>query len=204
MNNASGQYAFSTTGQANPSTWMAMDGMFNDSACTTPALNGTTGWIYMKVKTVNFNQDSATLNTICFRAGNMAGSQGIQNGSFIIKIDSTPPGNFSLVFSFRMGIGFSSAVVISFNDASSGANVTTVKYAYSNSGNLLPTNWASVSGVYMDINCTVSAASGYTGTCYAKINSVTFTQGTQNAIRLQVYDVAGNMANQTPSSNNSI
>ena len=51
-----------------------------------------------------------------------------------------------------------------------------------------------------DINCTVSAASGYTGNCYAKINSVTFTQGTQNAIRLQVYDVAGNMANQTPSS----
>ena len=36
VNNASGQYAFSTTGQANPSTWMAMDGMFNDSACTLP------------------------------------------------------------------------------------------------------------------------------------------------------------------------
>ena len=200
VNNASGQYAFSTTGQANPSTWMAMDGMFNDSACTTPALNGTTGWIYMKVKTVNFNQDSATLNTICFRAGNMAGSQGIQNGSFIIKINSTPPGNFSLVSPLGWVSVLSSAVVISFNDASSGANVTTVKYAYSNSGNLLPTNWASVSGVYMDINCTVSAASGYTGNCYAKINSVTFTQGTQNAIRLQVYDVAGNMANQTPSS----
>ena len=184
-----------------------MDGngwMFNDSACTTPALNGTTGWIYMKVKTVNFNQDSVTLNTICFRAGNMAGSQGIQNGSFIIEIYFNSSWELFPGVSFRMGIGFNLCCRDFVNDASSGANVTTVKYAYSNSGNLLPTNWASVSGVYMDINCTVSAASGYTGTCYAKINSVTFTQGTENVIRLQVDDVAGNMANQTPSSHNSI
>lgn len=85
------QYAYSTIGSLMPTNWAPVNGIYRDLDCLTPANNGVTGWFYARVTAVPFKQNSETLNTIRFRAADMAGTLGTQSAATIILIDNTFP-----------------------------------------------------------------------------------------------------------------
>jgi len=83
------QYAYSTTGSSTPTNWMAVDGVYEDAACTDPAEDGDTGWLYVVINSVPFNQESDTQNTIRFRASDTTKNLGIQSNAIVIRIDTS-------------------------------------------------------------------------------------------------------------------
>ncbi|MHA1649581.1 MAG: hypothetical protein ACTSYB_05250, partial [Candidatus Helarchaeota archaeon] len=182
------------TGSATPTNWAAVDGVFTDAACTVPASNGDTGWLYALVQNVPFNQDSATLNTIRFRATDIAGNQGTQDPAESIQIDNTNPEGFKLVSPVGWVSNKMPQVIIMFNESTSGVNVSSVEYAYSVNGSLSPSNWMNVDTVYTDAELTNLAQNGDTGILYAVINAVPFNQDSRNlnTIRLRASDMVGN------------
>ncbi len=99
INLSSVEYAYSTTGDPNPSNWVSVDGIFLDANCSIPASDGATGALYLKVNKVPFNQFSVTENTIRFRAADLAGIETIQETPItieIIDVLSTP--DFTFLF----------------------------------------------------------------------------------------------------------
>ena len=54
LNNGSVEYAYSITGSATPSNWAPVTGVFTDSGCTIPAVNGTFGVVYVEIPTISF------------------------------------------------------------------------------------------------------------------------------------------------------
>jgi len=80
------EYAYSTTGGM-PTNWAAVEGVYTDSACTNPAAPGSIDTLYARVVNVPFNQDSATLNTIRFRAQDYLNNLG-ESVNFSIEIDT--------------------------------------------------------------------------------------------------------------------
>jgi hypothetical protein len=81
------QYAYSKSGSSTPENWAAVNGVYNDAACTDLAVDGDIGWLYAKVDAVPFNQDSGTQNRIRFRAMDMTDNLGTQTTATIIQID---------------------------------------------------------------------------------------------------------------------
>ena len=167
------EYVFAIDGSSTPNSgWAAVTGVYTDVGCTSSASDGAIGVLYAQISGVAFNQDSGTLNTIRIRVSEMASNQGIQANAFVIKIDSTAPSNFTLYSPTTWTSDLTPTVILSFTADLSGVDISTVQYAHSNVGSLIPTNWASVSGVYTDAGCTIAAVDGSTGTLYAKIEAV--------------------------------
>ncbi len=193
------QYAYSTAGSSTPSIWAAVDGVYEDAACINSAEDYDKSTLYARVLAVPFGQDSKTLNTIRFRATDMANSIGTQNPATAIRIDSTAPGSFSIYSPTNWAINQSPTVICQFYTSTSGVDVSTVQYAYSTSGSLTPTNWAAVDGVYEGSACTAIAEDNDTGTLYACIMAVPFGQSSDilNTIRFRANDMVGNIGVQT-------
>ena len=95
INTATVEFAYSLTGSSDPINWAAVDGVYENSACTNDAEDGDTGYFYAKVSSVPFNQESGMLNTIRFRAEDMCSLLGTQVIASVIKIDITKP-NFTI------------------------------------------------------------------------------------------------------------
>ena len=120
----------------------------------------------------------------------MAGLWGNQTSAADILIDI-----FS-IYSPTVWINNQTPTVIgSFSIPGPGVNCSTVEYAYSDDGNLTPTNWISVNGTYSDDLCTLTASNGSITTVYAEAIGVPFNldSATANTIRFQVSDQAGNV-----------
>ena len=90
---ASVKYAYSRFGSTEPTSFLNVDGVYTDPACTSPASNGIIGHLYARVLAVPFNQDSETENTIRFCASDFIPDLGVQDIAFTIKVDSSvlPP-----------------------------------------------------------------------------------------------------------------
>ena len=88
LNVSTVQYAYSTTGTATPTNWVAVSGVYTNNGCTIPATNGATGALYAEIVGLNFGQDSGTLNTIRVSAVDIAGNNGTQASAFAIEIDT--------------------------------------------------------------------------------------------------------------------
>jgi len=192
------EYAYSTSGESAPINWAPVDGVFRDTSCTTTANDGDTDWLYAKVNEVPFNQDSSSLNTIRFRAADIAGNPSSEGTAVIIRVDTIGPVLFSVYSPADQVDDQTPTVIMKFFTSESGINISTVEYAYSTSGESKPTNWLSVDGVYLDAECTDLAIDGTTGWLFAKINAVTFNQKslTQNTIRMRARDMLGNLGVQ--------
>jgi len=100
INLSSVQYAYSTVGGAAPTNWTPVNGIYLDAACTISAHNGSTGILYLKVNSVQFNQYSSTNNIIFFRAADMTGTQVIQSSPITIQIERKLPSATWIIFSF--------------------------------------------------------------------------------------------------------
>ncbi|MHA1680807.1 MAG: hypothetical protein ACTSUE_07355 [Promethearchaeota archaeon] len=196
------EFAYSTTGSLTPTNWATVDGVYTDAGCTTPAGDGVTGSLYALITNVPFNQDSGSLNTARLRATNMAGTTGTQSAASNVQIDSTAPDSISVYSPGGWVTDQTPDVIFQFSTATSGVDVSTVQWAFSTTGSTTPTNWATVGGVYTDAGCTTTASDGDTGTLFARITGVPFNQdsATQNTIRLQATDMAGNTAIQSSAS----
>ncbi|NVM31309.1 MAG: hypothetical protein HWN65_20895 [Candidatus Helarchaeota archaeon] len=94
INLSSAQHAYSTNGSLTPTNWILVDGVFLDSACLIPASDGATGYLYLKVNAVPFNQYSLTNNTIRFRVSDIAGNSETQLTAAIIQTAEEEPSNF--------------------------------------------------------------------------------------------------------------
>jgi hypothetical protein len=188
------QYAYSTSGDLTPTNWAAVDEIYEDIGCTDPAEDGDTGWLYVKVDTVLFNQDSGTLNAVRFRAMDLGGKQGTQANATVILIDSSPPDQFNIIQPTDWVNNQTPDIVAEFFTGTSGVNRSSVQYAYSTSGALTPANWVTVDEIYEDSGCTDPAEDGDTGWLYIKVNAVSFNQDsdTLNTIRFRAKDIAGN------------
>ncbi len=192
------QFAYSTDGSSTPSNWAAVNNVYVDSACTTPAYDGDVGWLYAVVLNVPFNKDSGSSNTIRFRVTDLMGNQGTQATASIIMVDSSPPDSFSIISPIGWVTTQTPTVICRFNASISGVDVSTVQYAYSKTGSSAPTNWAAVNGVYKDAVCTINATDGDTGLIYARVLAVPFNQdsGTLNTIRFRASDMATSVGTQ--------
>ena len=187
------QYAYSIIWETTPTNWAAVDGVYLNATCTTPASNGATGWLYARVLAVPFNQESEVLNTIRFRAIDMVGNMGIQSTAVSIQIDATEPWSFSIIFPTGKMSNQTPTVICQFYTGLSGVNLSTVQYAYSTSGASFPTNWAATDGVYTDPYCTIPISQNSTGWLYIKVDAVPFNQisETLNTIRFRASNLAG-------------
>lgn len=192
------EYAYSTSGESAPTNWAPVDGVFRDYSCITSANNGDTGLLYAKVNDVPFNHDSQSLNTIRFRATDIAGNPSPEGTTVIIQVDTTGPILFSVYSPVNEVDDQTPTVIIKFFISESGIDVSTVEYAYSTSGESTPTNWMLVDGVYTNAECTNLAIDGTTGWLFVKINAVPFNQEslTQNTIRVRAKDMLGNQGTQ--------
>ncbi len=192
------QYTYSILGASTPSNWAAVDGVYEDAACTDLAEDCDIGTLYARVISVPFGQDSETLNTIRFRANDTGGNIGTQITATIIRVDTSPIDLFELYSPKDDITDQTPTIIINFTCDLSGIDISSVEYAYSISGSITPTNWATVNGVYIDSSCTALAVDGTNGILFAKINAVPFNQysETNNTIRLRASDIAGN-ANQS-------
>jgi hypothetical protein len=196
------EFAFSVTGSLTPVNWADVDGVYTDMECTISAMNGDTGVLFARVNTVLFNQDSAELNTICFRATDIAGNQYPGDDIFTIKVDISPPGSFSVYSPTNQVDDLTPMVIFQFLVEASGVDISSVMYAYSTTGELTPDNWNPVDGVYQDVECTIPASNGTTGWLYAKINAVPFNNVSvdKNTIRLCCNDMTSNFGIQASAS----
>ena len=61
-----------------------------DAKCTIAASNGATGTLYAKVDAVTYNKFSFNVNTIRFRATDMAGNTGAQNSTVHVDTATAP------------------------------------------------------------------------------------------------------------------
>ncbi|MFX1337928.1 MAG: hypothetical protein ACFFDK_04910 [Promethearchaeota archaeon] len=190
------EYAYSTMGEAEPNNWIAVDGVYKDGICTNPAENGDTGWIYAQVLNVPFNQESESLNTIRFRATDLANNQGYQSTATNIKIDNESL--FWIETPLDWINDINPTVISKFYMGGNGVNITEVKYAYSTMGEAEPTNWVSVDGVYEDGACTDPAEHGDTGWIYARVLDVPFNQESEtlNTVRFQTVNTVGKLGTQ--------
>ncbi len=180
-------------------------GVYTNSGCTTPATNGATGTLYAEIVALNFGQDSGTLNTVRLSASDMAGNDGTETVASLIETDTIAPNAFTLYSPTTWINTQSPTVILSFNAGSlgtSGLNVSSVEYSYSTTGSAVPTNWAAVTGVYLNSGCTILATNGVTGTVYAEIIALNFGQdsGTLNTVRISVLDLAENNGTQISAS----
>jgi len=198
VDNLTVQYAYATNGNLTPINWTPVDGVYEDAACTNPAEDGDTGVLYTRILAVPFNQDSGTLNTIRFRANDTAGNRGTQAAATAIRVDSTAPGAFAIFSPTGWVTDTTPTVIGEFSTSLSGVDNLTVQYAYDTNGNLAPTNWAPVDGVYEDAACMNPAESGATGVLYARILAVPFNQDSavNNTIRFRANDTVGNRGTQ--------
>ena len=98
------------------------------------ASDGATGTLYAKVTAVSFDQDSASQNTIRFKAADMVGNTGTQASATAIKVDTTPPNSFSIYSPTGPVVSLTPTVIVQFTVDLSGLNVSTVQFAFSSSG----------------------------------------------------------------------
>ncbi len=162
LNNGSVEYAYSITGSATPSNWAPVTGVFTDSGCTIPAVNGTFGVVYVEIPTISF-VESGTANYVRISALDIAGNNGTQ--AYLIKTDVTAPNTFTLYSPTSYVNSLTPTIIISVNagaSGTSGINNSSALFAYSTAGNTNPGNWAAVIGVYTTAACTTLAPNGTT------------------------------------------
>ncbi|HUX98969.1 MAG TPA: hypothetical protein VMV49_05410, partial [Candidatus Deferrimicrobium sp.] len=194
VNISSAEFAYSTDGNMTPTNWVAVDGVYTDLACTDPAENWDSGWLYAKVNAVPFNHDSETENIIRFRICDMAGALGT-SAPFIIKIDTRAPLFFMIDTPTDWVTNQTPRVGFAFNEVLDGLNVSTVEYSYSINGNTTWSSWIPVDGVYSDSSYTTPAVDGEDGWVWGEILAIPFNQDSEinNTIRFRARDLAGNL-----------
>ncbi len=120
--------------------------------------------------------------------------------SLFIERDIENPQNFTLIEPLPFTYNQTPTVICEFMEDASGVDLSSVMYAYSTWGDLFPSNWGPVDGVFIDPNCTIPAQDGTEGTMYIKVDAVAFNQASSvnNTIRFGVYDLVGNAGIQSP------
>jgi hypothetical protein len=119
--------------------------------------------------------------------------------SLYFNQDATPPSAYELIYPTDWNNNQTPMVVCRFLEGISGINVSSVEFAYATDGNLTPTNWIPVDGVFRNQACTNPAIDGDDGYFYAKVDAVPFNQDseTENTIRFRARDLAGLLGNQS-------
>ncbi len=171
-------------------------GIYTDAACQDAASNGNTGTLYALITSVGYDLDSATLNQIRIQASDIAGNNGTQTSAFTIKIDTTPPNDFGVIYPYSGWFNSQTPTIIcTVNGAISGIDTSAAEYQYSTDGNQTWSNWAAVSGVYTTSACTTLATNGSTSTVYMEIVGVAFNNDNinMNSIQFQCLDWAKNL-----------
>ena len=177
LDTATAYYQFSTDGGATWSAW---------TATNVSGLDGNTTMQTISVAAVPFDQDSGTLNMIRFRISDITGNTGT-SGDYVIMIDTHTPGNwsgFSPVGWFNLSR--TPTVTVQGSDALSGLATGSAQYQYSTDGGATWSDWAAAA---------VTGTDGATDLQALTAAAVPFNHDslTQNMIRFQIADLAGNV-----------